>query len=143
MPCVTFPLNISSIPILEIGIAAPNPAVKSRARNSSIFWIKAAVDTGCSHTAIPASVASKAGLRVRGKTMVRSSTDFVPADVYHGDLFIKCLHLGKPWEFRFENCDLVALPTTDPDYEALLGMDILSKGSYHINGLTKQAIFCW
>ena len=143
MPCITFPLNIALVPILEICIAAPRLGLKPHMAQSSVIWIKAAADTGCSHTAIPAAIASKAGLPVRGKTMVRSSTDLVPADIYHGDLFLKCLHLGKPWEFRFENHNFVELPTTEPDYEALLGMDILAKGSYHINGLTKQAIFCW
>lgn len=142
MPCITFPINPSNVPLLEIGISTPQ-SLAPVGTIPTINWIKAIADTGCTSTSIFSGAATKAGLQIVSKGMVNSTTHSVPVNIYYGDLILRYSYGSKPFEFRFFDRSFLELVRPDPNFEALLGMDILSIGSYHINGLTKQATFCW
>lgn len=142
MPCILFPINPSNQPIVEIGIAAPK-SLGIAGSVAPIIWMKALADTGCTHTSVFSGTALKAGLPVISKTTVNSSTHSIPANVYLGDLILRYSYGNKPFEFRLPDRPFLELVNPHANFESLLGMDILGIGSLHVNGLTKQATFCW
>jgi hypothetical protein len=67
----------------------------------------------------------------------------VPISNFLADLFIKVsLATGQVIELPFRNRRLGELIHKIP-VDALFGMDMMSLGTFHVNGLTKNATFCW
>lgn len=143
MPCSTFPIDPALGPVVEIGISPPRSLLAANAPAPAITWIKAIADTGCTHTSIFGGAATRAGLQVVSKTTVNSTSHSIPANVYLGDLFLKYSVANTAFEFRFRDRPFLELIRGDPNFESLLGMDILSIGTFYVNGQTKTATFCW
>jgi hypothetical protein len=143
MPCILIPFSVVG-PLLEIGIAAPVSLAPHGAPPTPITWIKAIADTGCSHTALFSGVATAAGLPIIGKTQVHNTSQIVSADIYLGDLIIRCgLPGNRVFEFPFRDRRFTELLQGGPNHNALLGMDILGLGVFTTNGLLASATFCW
>jgi hypothetical protein len=141
MPCITFPIDPIG-PVLEIGIAPPRSLLAPGSPPPPITWIKAIADTGCTHTSIQTNVAGACGLGVVGKTTITSTTQMAPVNIYLGDVFIRFPMGNTFFEWIFNDRGLLELLHPSPNFSALLGMDILSQGTLHMNGLTKQATYC-
>jgi len=143
MPCSTFPIDPAVGPIVDVGIAPPLSLVPQGDPPPSIRWVKAIADTGCSHTALHSGAAAAAGLPIISKIFVRSTTHTVPANVYLGDLFLRYTVFNNSYEFPFRDRPFTELVQNSPDYDALLGMDLLGIGTLVVNGQTRSATFCW
>ena len=141
MPCITVPLDPLG-PIIEIGIALPGGFPRPNPP-PPIQWIKAIADTGCTHTSIHNSVAAALGLTVLSKGIANTASGPAPANIYHGDLFLRPLIGGKQFEWLFNDRQLLELAQNHAKYDALLGMDILSQGLFSVNGALNSATFCW
>jgi hypothetical protein len=143
MPCSTFPIDPSlNCPITEIGLAAPLSQQAAGAPAPIIHWVKALVDTGCNGTSIHASAFVRAGLTHIGKKpIINTSNSNLIVNQYLGDLFLKCTFLRGNMEFRFSDHLFLELLQQNPNFDALLGTDILSLGVLVIDGNTKSATF--
>jgi hypothetical protein len=143
MPSINFPIGPHG-PTLEIGISAPESLQAAGSPPAQKFWFKATADTGCSHTAIHSSVAQKCGLAVLSKTLVATTSGNVTVNVYHGDLYLRSLVAWTlPFEYVFNDQPLSEMLNANPNFDALLGMNILSQGTFVLNGGFKQATFSW
>lgn len=144
MPCITLPIDPILGPTIEIGISAAAALRNAGAGAPAITWIKAVADTGCSHTSIYTDVAVAAGLKVISKNQVNTPAGPVGCDMYLGDIFIKVpLPNGHIYEYGFPNRGISQLIAKLPGVDALLGMDMFNLGTFHVNGITKNAMFCW
>ena len=145
MPCSTFPISPIGCPILDIGLSSPLSAAApaSTATPPPIHWFRALADTGCSHTAIHASVAQQVGLQPVSQGTINSTTQTVAVNIYLADLFLRYNLVGRTFEFAFRNRLISQLHLQNPDFEALLGMDLLGVGMLVVNGPTGTATFCW
>jgi hypothetical protein len=143
MPCISLPINQIG-PTLEIGISLPLSLNPAGAQTPPILWILAIADTGCSHTSIHSSIATKCGLTVLGKGGATTPAGNVAVNLYHGDLLFRSL-VGRPstFEWRFADRTFVEMLNPNPAFDALLGMDILNEGTFICSGLHKQATFSW
>jgi hypothetical protein len=129
--------------MIEIGISAPISQLAAGAGPPPIHWIKAIADTGCSLTSIHASVANKCGLKVISKANSNTAASMVVVNLYHGDLLLRPLIGSRPFEWRMNDRRILQLVHSSPDFDALLGMDVLSTGLFSCNGALKHATFCW
>jgi hypothetical protein len=144
MPCVTLPIDPQLGPVIDIGIAAPRSLLAAGAASPTIFWVKAGADSGCSHTSIHTTVASSCGLKAMSKVSSNTAAGPVASNIYLGDLFVKIPLAGSQvFEYRFPDRQFVEIASPLPGFNALLGMDILSRGTFHINGITRNATLCW
>jgi hypothetical protein len=144
MPCITLPIDAGLRPNLELGISAPLSLQPAGAPPPIIHWISAIADTGCTNTSIYTSVATAAGLRVMGKGLVNTANGPVQCNRFLGDLFVKVpLANGTGFEFFFRDRLLSELMAKIPQCDALFGMDMMTMGTFHVNGITKNATFCW
>lgn len=81
---------------------------------------------------------------VMGKANSMTANGSVTCNQFHGDMFLKIpLPNGQVFEYRFKDRRITELCTKIPDVDALLGMDMLAIGTFHINGVTKNATLCW
>ena len=142
MPCINLPLDPIG-PIIEIGIAPPRTGAANGVPNPPIRWIKAIADTGCTHTSIHSSVALACGLSVLGKDTVTNTSGSIDVNIYHGDLVLRPVIGAGPFEWHFSNRGFLELLHQNPNFDALLGMDILGQGSFSMIGPLKVASFCW
>ena len=144
MPCITLPIDLSGRPILEVGVSPSRSVLPQNAPAPTIHWVRALADTGCTHTAIHTSVATTAGLGIIGKVPLTSSTQSVAVNLYFGDLFIRVpLSNGGSYDWRFSGRQFTEMLQPHAHFEGLLGMDIFSFGTLHVNGLTRNTTFCW
>jgi hypothetical protein len=144
MPCITLQIDPAFGPIIEIGIALPASTIVAGAPKPPISWVKALGDTGCSHTSIHASVATALSLQIVGKANAHTGGGATANDIYHGDLFLRVpLANNQVFEFPFRDRQFLELKAKLPAGDALLGMDILGLGTFHVNGITKNAMLCW
>lgn len=141
MPCITLALDPLG-PIVEIGVSLPGGWPRANPP-PPVHWIKAIADTGCTHTSIHTSVAQKLGLTVLSKETSNTPAGVVPINIYHGDLYLRPLIANTPFEWVFNDRRMLELLHKQAAYDALLGMDILSQGAFMVNGLLKNATFCW
>ena len=119
-------------PIITFGIAKPNPSAKPRqpALHTEALGVSALVDTGAARTCVTEQIARKAGLRVMGKTSISSVHGTEDANVYLADilLFVDLREDGGvvPLPGCFTtNVPLVEFVTNSPNFDALLGRDLL------------------
>jgi aspartyl protease len=144
MPCINLPLNPGVGPALDLGISSPASLVPQGQPKPPVVWFRAIADTGCSHTSIHSSVAQKCGLKVMSKGAARTPGGNVAVNIYHGDVWLRSLiSWTSPFEWCFADHGILEMVNSNPDFDALLGMDILSQGIFTTNGGLKQASFCW
>ncbi len=146
MPCIQLPIDSSNRPIIESGISAPSSLLPAGASRPPIYWIKALADTGCTNTSVHSATAIASGLKILGKApgQINTAAGPVNCNVYHGDLFVKVpMQNGTVFEYPFRDRGIIELACKIPDVEALLGMDMFSLGTLHINGITRTAMWCW
>jgi len=68
----------------------------------------------------------------------------VPVNVYHGDLFLRSLVAWTaPFDWKFPDHGFIEMVNSNPNFDALLGMDIFNQGVLVVNGGLKQATFSW
>jgi hypothetical protein len=48
-----------------------------------------------------------------------------------------------PFDWQFGDRGLFEMINQNPNFDVLLGMDILNQGQFTTNGGLKQATFCW
>src|ERR1700679_941204 len=100
MPCIN--LQIEPIgPVIELGVCCPASKQVPGDPPPTIHWIKAIIDTGCSHTAIYTSIAQKCGLSVISKGQASTPGGMVANNIYHGDLILRPMIGATPFEWRF------------------------------------------
>jgi hypothetical protein len=144
MPCITLPIDSAFRPTVELGISAAASLLPKGSPPPPIHWVSAIADTGCSHTSVHTSIATKSGLKVLGKGSTHTANGTVNCNLFHGDLFIKIpLANGQVFEYPFKDRRIVELMVPIPSVDALMGMDLLMLGTLHVNGITKNAMFCW
>lgn len=143
MPSILLPLDPIG-PTLEIGISAPASLLPQGSPPPTIHWFKAIADTGCSDTAMHSSVAAQCGLQIIGKATASTPGGNPAINIYYGDLFLRSLvSWQSPFEWPFRDRRFAEMVQKNPNFEALLGMDILSMGVFVTNGGNKQASFSW
>ena len=144
MPCVTLPVDASGRPLIEIGISSARSLLPAGAAPPVIHWVNALIDTGCTITSVYTAIAAQAELPILGKGSTNTANGTVACNLFHGDLFIKIpLPNGQVYEYRFADRRILELCVKPPAFDALLGMDMLMRGTFHVNGITKNATFCW
>ena len=144
MPCVNIPINPLVGPTLEIGIALPLSQVPAGQPRPQIRWFKAIADTGCTHTSIHTSIATTCGLNVIGKGNSSTAGGNRAVNVYFGDLYVRSqIAWVTPFEWQFADRGLVEMVHQNPNFDALLGLDILNLGTFIMHGGLKLATFSW
>lgn len=142
MPCVSIPINPVG-PLVDIGVSRPSFLAPAAAK-PPIHWFKGLADTGCSHTAIHSSVATKCGLSIIGKTVVTTPGGNKAVNLYFGDIhFHSLIAWSLPFDYMFNDRPITEMFNQNPAFDVLLGMDILSTGIFVVHGGLKAATFCW
>jgi hypothetical protein len=146
MPSILLPLNAVG-PTLDIGVSTPASLVSPGATPAAppqITWFRAIADTGCSHTSIHSSIAARCGLKTISKSIAFTPAGNVAVNMYHGDLFLRSLvSWSTPFDWPFRDRAFLEMVQQNPNFDALLGMDILSMGVFTTNGGLRQASFSW
>lgn len=143
MPCTHLQVDANVGLRLDLGISSPASLLPPNSPAPPIFWFRAIADTGCTHTSIHSSVATKCGLNVISKGTARTPGANVAVNIYHADLFIRSLfNWMTPYDWKFADRGLMEMVNANPDFDALLGMDILGLGTLTTTGLVR-ATFCW
>jgi hypothetical protein len=142
MPCINIKIEPTG-PIIELGISAPSSQIPTGGIDPPIQWVRAIVDTGCSHTSIYSTVAQRCGLSIVSTGSAQTPGGVVATNIYHGDLVLRPMVGSAPFEWRFHDIGIVEMVSPNPDFEALLGMDIICQGIFVTNGSVKLATFCW
>lgn len=76
--------------------------------------------------------------------MVATTAGNIAVNSYHGDLFIRSLITWtSSFDWSFNDRGLMEMVNQNPQFDILLGMDILNQGNFSMNGGLKQATFCW
>ncbi|OJX19267.1 MAG: hypothetical protein BGO82_04335 [Devosia sp. 67-54] len=117
-----------------MGLALP----KSEGGKDNIHWIDALIDTGATHTSVSVEIAVAVSLPNVGEDEMITPAGRVAIDLFHGDL---ALDPDMPTLFRDRR--LAGLIHRQPEFDAVLGMDMLSKGVLTFDGPAKTATFCW
>jgi predicted aspartyl protease len=103
-----------------------------------IVTVAALIDTGAERTCIAPSVAADARIQPIGKTPMRSATHVIDAHVYLVDLWI---HLKTIVPMSGLTITEFAEPPHDSRFHAVLGRDVLSRGSLSmVNGRYKLCL---
>jgi hypothetical protein len=142
MPCIHAKIEPIG-PIVEFGISTPSVVITPGIPGPPIQWMRALIDTGCSHTSIHSSSAGKCGLNVISKGNVITPTAITPVDIYLGDAILRPIVGGRPFEWRFISHRFNELLHPNPNFEVLMGMDIIGQGTLVVNGGMQVATFCW
>ena len=137
MPCLTQVFDPRTGPVVTVGIAPP------QASPTGMDWIRALVDTGSSHSAVSASAARRARLPSIAKTIVMNTSQITPADVYAGDLYLPYENSAGRHVHQIPRCRLVEILLPSPNFDMLIGRDILSIGTLIVIGQTNVVNFCW
>jgi hypothetical protein len=98
--------------------------------------MRALVDTGCSETSINLAVAEECRLSIVAKARARTSGGMIDTNAYHGDLVFRD-------QGTFHDRWFVGLTHPHPSFEALLGMDVLTRGRLLVDGPGRIARFDW
>jgi predicted aspartyl protease len=133
MRCI--PIRIEAIGlIVRMGLTLP----KSEGGKDSIHWIDALVDTGATHTSVSLEIAVAVTLPNVGEDEMVTPAGRVTIELFHGDVV---LDPNAPRFFRDRR--LAGLIHRQPEFDAVLGMDLLEKGVLTFDGPAKMATFCW
>ncbi len=142
MPSIQFPISTLG-PSLEVGISRAVSLLPSES-TPHVLWFKAIADTGCSHTSIHSSVAVKCGLQTISKSFASTPAGNVAVNMYHGDLYLRSLvSWATPFDWSFNDRAFAEMVHQNPNFDILLGMDILNMGVFITNGGLRQATFSW
>ena len=77
------------------------------------------------------------------RSAARTPGGNVPVNIYHGDLFVRALfNWVTPYDWPFADRGLMEMVNANPDFDVLLGMDILGLGTLTTTGFI-HATFCW
>ncbi len=75
--------------------------------------------------------------------MAKTPGGNVAVNIYHGDLVLRSLiNWITPFDWRFPDRGIMEMVNANPDFDALLGMDILGLGTFTTTGFMR-ASFCW
>jgi hypothetical protein len=142
MPCLNLPIEPVG-PVIELGISAPLSQQTQGSGSLPVQWIRAIVDTGCTHTSLHSSIAHGCGLSAISKGSANTPGGNVITNIYHGDLVLKPLIGNSPFEWRFPDWQIIEMVSPNPAFDALLGMDLIRSGLLTINATIGVATFCW
>ena len=109
----------------------------------AIGWVRALVDTGCSHTSVTSTLAQSIGLNIAGRGSAHNAQSTTAVNIFHADLILKPIILGNPVEIRVPDCRLMEFLHPSLPFDVLLGMDLLMQGTMYINGTNCLLTFCW
>lgn len=134
MSCVHIKYNPGIGVLLDIAIARPDVRDASA---GGVAGCMALVDTGASHSCISADVATRAGIVPDGEIKINtpSHTD-AKTKTYTATFLVPSIGLAVPGVMLAD----AIFPTESP-YQALLGRDILCRGTFHLD-FAGNAVFC-
>ena len=128
MPRIKLPFMPGESPIIQVEISYPGGKMGTGATTKSIL-VPLVVDTGARWSFIAKDVIDSLALPNKGKAQVITGNGGVLFDTYQSDLRFPTINLLFPdtivRELRTWNA---------PRFLGLLGMDILSKGTFHMDG---------
>ncbi len=144
MPCLTHQFNPAIGLITNLGIAKPGTVTSlAGGETPTITVCQALVDTGADVTCISPEVAQTVGLEVKGKRVMASSTDTRPVNTYLADIL---LTFGDPTagapSLVKESLTLLEFRPNNPNFQALLGRDILCGGLLSMTGWDNRFSIC-
>ena len=146
MPCITTAFDPAVGPLINLGIAKPgtltsaanDPAVK-------IHHCVALVDMGADVTCISQQIADAVGLVIRGKKDMASALTVKATNYYLADI---ALPFGDPsGEAAIHtvvtgSMEVLEFQPNSPNYQALLGRDIIGKGLFSMTSYDKRFTIC-
>lgn len=131
-------------PILNVGVGQPASLRDAESKDKPIVRAyPALLDTGADLTCISASVAAEVGLVPTGKRTMSSATESRDMNTYLVDLV---LPFGDPkagGEMRgLLNATVMEFDAGKPEFQVLLGRDLLCLGLLSLVGYDKRLTFC-
>jgi hypothetical protein len=142
MPCLNLPIEPIG-PVVELGVSAPVSQQIPGSAGPPIQWVRAIVDTGCTHTSLHSSIAQRCGLSIISKGSATTPGGNVSINIYHGDLVLRQIIGSAPFEWRFSDRQIVEMVNPNAAFDALLGMDLIRLGLFTVNCAIGIATFCW
>lgn len=106
-------------------------------------WRMGLIDTGANLTGIAPSIVFSLRLSPVGTVGRASSTHSGNTNLYLGDLHISYLRDGVETHYTFQDLHFNDFLTPHPNFEVLIGRDVLSKGVLVVDGPAKQLSFRW
>ena len=131
MPCLSRDFAVRVGPLVQICISSPGTLPATSPHQISTAW--ALIDTGAEQTCIAPSVAAAAEIQPIGMQPMRSATHVVDTKVYLVDLLIRLDSF-----VRYPGVQVAEFPQPPKgsSFEAILGRDVLCKGSFFMaNGI--------
>jgi hypothetical protein len=125
MPCLSRGFEVRIGPLVQICISPPGTLPLSSPHQISTVW--ALIDTGAEQTCIAPSVAAAAELGPIAMQRMRSATHAVDVNVYLVDLLIR---LESYVSYPGVQVAEFPQPVAGSSFEAILGRDILCRGSF-------------
>ena len=146
MPCLSATFNPSIGPLLNV-FFAPAGTLKAKANGGGeqpeAGLYSLLIDTGADITCLATQVAAKLGLQPRGKRNVHHAAGSDEANTYLVDIAIP---FGDPTTsvqtFIAENMWVMEFGGAHPNYQGLLGRDIICRGLLSITGWDSRYTFC-
>lgn len=158
MPCISQSYNPVIGPILRVlltrpavfrqfivpsGGAAHTPPAPPPAPHPPVFLSGALIDTGASITSVTAAVAAQANLPLIGKRSLQTAGGTINANVYVADVAIPMgplppappgtqVFVPQLNAVPFESMVLLEFSCNSPNFNMLLGRDILCRGILNI-----------
>jgi hypothetical protein len=135
MPLCRVPFKVQEGPILEMIISKPaSMFADSKVIELSKRRVRFLIDTGATRTAISPTLAAEIGLPQMGKTLMKSATQEVEANLFYADL---TCDLFDP-HFSMPDMVVMEFPFAAGWRDGFLGRDFLSKVFLEISGPEKQ-----
>lgn len=144
MPCLTNHFDPAIGLIVNLGIAKP-ATVKSPVggKTPTVTLCQALVDTGADVTCVSPQIAQAVGLQVVGKRQMGSSTGICLVNTYLADIL---LTFGDPTagapSLVKDSMTLMEFQPNNPNFQALLGRDVLCGGLLSMAGWDKRFTIC-
>ena len=146
MPCITRVFDPAVGPLIDLGIAKPGTLTSApKGPPVEILPYVALVDTGADVTCISPEIAKAVGLVVRGKKDMASALTVEAENYYLADI---ALPFGDPnsnavlQTLVSGSMEVLEFQPNSPNYQILLGRDIISKGYFGMTSYDKRFTIC-
>ena len=145
MPCLSAIFNPTIGPLLNVFIA-PAGTLKAKANGDGqphVGYHSLLIDTGADITCLATQVAAGLGLRSIGKRNVGHAAGSDEVNPYLADIGIP---FGDPTKgvqtFVIENMTVMEFGGAHPNYQGLLGRELICRGQFSMAGWDNRYIFC-
>ena len=145
MPCMSLTFDPTVGPLLNV-LIAPEGTLKATVgagAKTKTGYCTLLVDTGASISCISPAIAAEVGLRSMGKSDVTVPTGAAEANTYLADVGVP---FGEPQKgastLVAEAILLMEFRGNHPQFQGLLGRDIINRGLVSIAGWDKRFTIC-